>query len=387
MVNQSDVIDERLLALPITESHARATRAQVAVTSPKAVIRHYQDHAQLPPEWEATDAFATSPMQSIIWAQACAASFPSSVQTRFITVEQDGRPIAFAPLIKRRGMPRLTLLGLAELCEPAEFLYADATALEHLANAIAEQSLPIWIERAPKESPMIAALEKAYRRRGLVVVTGAQRYPIITLNDEWTTPEQKLNAGRRSDLRRAERHAEKMGAVSYEIHSPDAETCGPLLEEALAVEAASWKGREGSAIACDRLRAPFYTRYATSAAAKGILRLCFLRINGQAAAMQYAVECGRRFWLLKIGYDECFARCSPGLLLLRHTISEAARRGLHTYEFLGGVEAWTRAWAQETRATVSLRAYPFTPLAMATLTADATRSLWARLKKQVRGER
>ncbi|MFL6215557.1 MAG: GNAT family N-acetyltransferase [Blastocatellia bacterium] len=384
MVNQSDSTGKRLLALPITEPPALTMRAQVSVASPKAVIRHYHDLEQLPPQLETINAFACSPMQSIIWSQACAASFASIGRLRFITVERDGRPIGFAPLVKRQGL-RLELLGLKELCEPAEFLYADAAALEHLANAIAKQSLPLYIERAPNDSPMVAALQKAYRRRGLVVVTPAQGYPTITLDEGWTTPEQKLKAGRRSDFRRAERNAEKMGAVSYEIHSPDAETCGPLLEEALAVEAASWKGREGSAIAYDQLRAPFYKQYAMRAAAKGNLRLCFMRIGGQAAAMQYAVECGERFWLLKIGYDERFARCSPGLLLLRHTISEAARRGLRSFEFLGGIEAWTQVWTEETRPTVSIRAYPINPLAMTTLAADATQSLWAKLKKQRSG--
>jgi CelD/BcsL family acetyltransferase involved in cellulose biosynthesis len=386
MADQTNSIGERLLALPLTEPLAQRARSQTAVASSEAVIRHYQRLEQLPPEWEAIDAFARSPMQSAAWAKACAAAFTAVGHLRFITVEQNGEPTACAPLVERRRWSRLELLGLSELCEPAEFLYADASALEHLARAIARQSAPLYIERAPQDSLMVAALQKAYRRRGLVVVTPAQGYPTITLNDEWATPEQKLNAGRRSDFRRAVRHAEKMGAVSYEIHSPTLAECAPLLEKAFAVEAASWKGREGSALTCDRLRAQFYGRYAAHAAAKGILRLCFLNIGGRAAAMQVAVECGDRFWLLKIGYDERFARCSPGLLMMHHTITEAARRGLRSYEFLGGVEAWTQVWTQETRAMVSLRAYPFTPLAMTVLAADAARSVREKLRKHNRGQ-
>jgi len=385
MANQPNSLGEPLLALPLSEPLAQAARAQTAVASSEAVIRHYHQLEQLPPAWEEIDAFARSPMQSAIWAKACAAAFASVGHLRFITVEQNGQPAAFAPLVKRRRLPRLELLGLRELCEPAEFLYANASALEHLARALANQSLPLYIERAPQDSPTVAALQKAYRRRGLVVISPAQGYPTITLNDEWATPEQKLNAGRRSDFRRAVRHAEKMGAVGYEIHSPSPAECAPLLEKAFAVEAASWKGREGSALACDRLRAPFYGCYAAHAAASGILRLCFMSIDGRAAAMQYAIECGGRFWLLKIGYDERFARCSPGLLLMHHTIGDAARRGLRSYEFLGGVEAWTQVWTQETRPMVSLRAYPFNPLAMMTLVSDAARSVRAKLKTHSRG--
>ena len=44
--------------------------------------------------------------------------------------------------------------------------------------------------------------------------------------------------------------------------------------------------------------------------------------------MQVAVETGGRFWLLKVGYDERFARCSPGSLLLLETIRHAATTGV-----------------------------------------------------------
>lgn len=205
-----------------------------------------------------SNSVAINPTQDEAWVRACAASFASGGRLRFITVERAGRSKALAPLIRRRGLLRWELLGLKELCEPAAFLYADTAALEHLANAIAELSLPVWIERAPADSPMIVALEKAYRRRGRVFIAAAQGYPVITLDASWVTPEQKLNAGRRSDFKRAERHAEKIGAISYEIHSPSVDECGPLLEQAFAVEAAGWKGHEGSALACDRLRAPLW---------------------------------------------------------------------------------------------------------------------------------
>ena len=91
---------------------------------------------------------------------------------------------------------------------------------------------------------------------------------------------------------------------------------------------------------------------------KGALRMCFLRIGDAVAAAQIAVTFGDRFWLLKIGYDEAFARCSPGTLLSLETIRYAAARGLRSYEFLGGPEPWTRMWTDQERPCVSLRVYP-----------------------------
>jgi CelD/BcsL family acetyltransferase involved in cellulose biosynthesis len=99
--------------------------------------------------------------------------------------------------------------------------------------------------------------------------------------------------------------------------------------------------------------------------------LCFLRIGDRIAAAQLAVESDERFWLLKIGYDEAFARYSPGNLLMRETVRYAANRGLLSYEFLGTPEQWTRMWTDRIRACVSIRAYPARPWGVAALVADA----------------
>ena len=106
--------------------------------------------------------------------------------------------------------------------------------------------------------------------------------------------------------------------------------------------------------------AGFFRRYARAAAGLGTLRLCFLRhIDGRpAAAQQPAIETGERFWLLKIGYDPVFGRCSPGTLLIAETIRHAAARGLRAYEFLGAVEPWTALWTEQAHRCVALGVFP-----------------------------
>ena len=69
---------------------------------------------------------------------------------------------------------------------------------------------------------------------------------------------------------------------------------------------------------------------------------------GQDAAAQIAIERGTRFDLLRAGYDERFARCSPGMLLTVESIRYAVRRGLRSYEFNGDAEPWTKVWTSPT---------------------------------------
>ena len=231
----------------------------------------------------------------------------------------------------------------------------------------------LYLKRIPAESPTVAALRRAYRGKGVVISRPHAAYPWVPLDPTWSSPESRLNAGRRSDVRRARRIAEGLGPLRVDVLSPSPGELEPMLEEAFRVEAASWKGRRGFAVLDDAARRAFYKRYAFSAAQRGILRLGFLRIGERAAAMQIAVQSGERFWLLKMGYDETFARCSPGTLLMIETLRYAATRGLRSYEFLGAVEPWTPMWTGLVRPCVSLRAYPATAQGMAALMVDVVK--------------
>jgi hypothetical protein len=327
-------------------------------------------------------------MQRAAWAQAYAATSGAPERSLHVVVAGTPQPTAIAPLVKARGWPaRLELLGVRELYEPLDFVYATPDALAPLADALVRLGLPLLLERLPADSPVVAALRHAYRGRGVVICRPLPEWPgspWIPLDASWQQPEQHLNAGRRSDFRRARRLAEKIGPVRCEVISPTPATLSPLLEEAFRVEATGWKGRSGSALLTSTARGAFYRRYAAAACQQGILRVCFLRIGEQAAAMQLATECAGGFWLLKIGYDEQFAQCSPGMLLMLETIRYAAARSLQSYEFLGTMESWSQLWAPQIHSYVSLRAYPARAQGLAALVADVTKIARYRLGRAAR---
>ena len=332
--------------------------------------------------WDAVAGGSSTPMQRYAWLRACAETPVAGGRLHVVAVGDVSRPAALAPLVCRPGpWRRLELLGLRTLHEPMDFVAADAPALERLADALARLGAPLMLERLHADSAAVPALRKAFRGRGVVITRPAHGWPVVTLDSGQPEPEARLDAGRRSDLRRARRIAEQLGPVTCAIESPDVASFDRLLEDALRTEAASWKGVEGSAVINDPMRGPFYRRYAAAARAEGTLRLCFLRIGDRVAAMQLAVECGQRYWLLKIGYDEAFARCSPGLLLILETLRYAAARGLRSYEFLGTPAPWIRMWTKDIHPCTSLRAYPARGPGIAALASDVARSGWRRLAR------
>lgn len=341
-------------------------RPQVERRYAVRTVRSLEALEEIAPAWEQL-ASRASAASSLAYASAWAAGLET--QRLHILTAGDQQTSAIAPLVSNRGASgRLTLLG-AEMYEILDFLYADEAALAALAQAIVRTGRPLDLKRIPC-GPAAAALEQAYLGQGLVRIQPSGGSPWIAMDDSWREPEMRLESGRRSDLRRARRLAEKMGSVEIQIVAPTPAELPDLLEEVFQVEAAGWKGTHGTALAADPVRGAFFRRYTRKTCTAGTLRICLLRIGGQAAAAQIAVENGARFDLLRAGYDERFARCSPGTLLTCETIRYAAQRGLRSYEFNGDVEPWTHIWTKLEHACCSLRAYPFTVRGTAALIED-----------------
>lgn len=311
------------------------------------------------------------PMLYASWACAYARTFGSE-RLRVLYVGSPARLHAIAPLVTT-GVPgaRLELLGVTEFFEPADFLWSDPAALQSLAEAVVALGVGVRLDRMPADSAVIGALRRAYRGRGWLRVLPRRGCPYIALRPDWAEPERLFDAGRRSDFRRARRRAESIGAVSFEVVAPGPERCKALLDEAYRVEAAGWKGAAGSALSQDTTRGYFFRHFLEAACREGLLRLCFMRIGPRAVAMQVAMETAGRFYLLKIGYDEQYRRCSPGILLMLHTVAYAASRGLKSYELLGDEEDWTRQWTRDARPMAAVVAYPWSWRGVAALGWDA----------------
>ena len=328
--------------------------------------------------WRALGAQSGGPIEQPEWAAACLDANPAAGRLRVFAVRRGDRLVAIAPMVAKsvRGVTRTVMLGVDSQHEPMDLLAADPEALEALARSLARDSRPSVFGRLPADSASVAALRTAFRGHALIVARPRAPFPHIALDESWIEPESHLSPRRRSDLRRAGRRAEQLGEVRADLLAPEPRDVDSLLDEAFRVEASSWKGASGTAIAFDPPKEAFIRSFARRASERGSLRLSFLRIDGRAVAMQIAVVQGGGYWLLKIGYDEEFARCSPGILLLRESIASAARLGLSSFEFLGASESWIAPWTERERGTVCISAYPLGLRGAAALVVDTLDRAW-----------
>ena len=337
------------------------------------VVTDLARFAALASEW---DVFATrlagTPMARHEWLLAAAAAFPSERLAVVLVRDETGSLRAAAPLAVSAFGPfrRLTWLSW-ETGEPQILLYEDLPALEALWRGVRRLGLPVTIRRLTPRSGELALLRSASRGAGLLSLReGTTQTAAAPVGGDWAAFELAMTGNARSEMRRKRRGLEKHGAVVFHALSPTPASVDAHLAELLRVEASGWKGREGSAIVQRPHLARFIADYARRAAASGTLRLFFLSLDGENIAAQMLAETGGRLWQFKIGYDERWARYSPGRLLMFDILRWANAQGLDAVEYLGHGGGWQSRWPVVFTDHASLRFYPPGVSAAAAFVAD-----------------
>jgi CelD/BcsL family acetyltransferase involved in cellulose biosynthesis len=239
-----------------------------------------------------------------------------------------------------------------------DLLALDADALRALSAALFQERVRD-IAAAPLDAsgPALHALSESARASGYrTFVHPVSRAPYLPLAGDLRAYEKSLSRNLRHDVLRRLRRLCETGTVSVAI-SDGSVGLDDMLDDGFRVEALSWKGRRGTAIASRDDTTRFYTGLARWAASTGWLRLAFLRLDGRAIAFQLDLESRSRYYSLKIGYDPEFQRFSPGKLLAYMMVSRAVSSGLEVYELLGTDEPWKDRWTEQAREQVAFRAF------------------------------
>jgi CelD/BcsL family acetyltransferase involved in cellulose biosynthesis len=172
--------------------------------------------------------------------------------------------------------------------------------------------------------------------------------PYLVIEGEWDAYYKKLRGKRRAKLRSRLHRLEEHGAVEVEIVSKEADLA-LALEDGFRIEAAAWKGVNGTAIQSDSYVRAFYTKLAYRMAERGWLRLFFLSVGGNRIAFAYMLECGNKIFALKQGYEPEFSAMSPSTLLVIETLKYAFENGISEYDFLGVDDPWKLEWSNNLR--------------------------------------
>jgi CelD/BcsL family acetyltransferase involved in cellulose biosynthesis len=324
------------------------------------VISDISEFRALKGEWNNLAKEFRNPLYRHEWFDDCVTAYGYGTDLAVFVVRADGALRAIAPLILDRSQLITRLRALThEMGETDNFIYADEPALAVVSAGVLRADSSLILAGLGADSKEVRALCKSSQKRGLLIVrpnTVATAW--VPLDGDWKTIEAKMSGKNRKYIRWARRAAEREGPVRFDVVSLTEDNVDEHLGDAFRVEAAGWKGRAGSAILSDPRRKRFWTIFGRTAARLGILRLFSLRIGNETVAVRMAAEYAGRLWDWKIGYDERWSRCSPGILLTNETLRYACEQRLDGLEFLGQAERWQHRWPIKLRYHTTVRFYP-----------------------------
>lgn len=165
------------------------------------------------------------------------------------------------------------------------------------------------------DSPAGRALLEACGRRGFAVetVSSFERAVLSRRSGYEAYARDHLGAGRRKGLRRQRRRLEERGRLSL-ARFTQGEGLRSAVDAFLALEAAGWKGRRGTALGT-RGPGPALTRGLFGASEELAARADVLSLDDRPIAVSLALVAGGTAFLLKTAHDEDFRAFAPGILL------------------------------------------------------------------------
>jgi CelD/BcsL family acetyltransferase involved in cellulose biosynthesis len=169
-------------------------------------------------------------------------------------------------------------------------------------------------------SPILEAIKGGIS--GYVMSRGARSlYSVLHVEGEFDTYHAGLGKLRR-DLGRFRKKLESRGPASFEIYqgTVESEAC---LHEFLELEASGWKGRNGTSILNDPSVTAFYTTLFRNFALQKRWEWQAIRVGGKLVASGVGIRCGAALMVPKFAFDESFAECRPGSLLVKEVIRYA----------------------------------------------------------------
>ena len=208
----------------------------------------------------------------------------------------------------------------------------------------------VVLQQVPAESKTLTSIQQfAEHDQWEVGSWAARRSPYLSLADIPLEALDRTRASQRFNLRKRHERLSKRGPVDVEVIT-DTAAVHDAIQDGLRIEAAAWKGDEGTAILSDRDVTAFYTRLAEREADLGNLRLSFLRVGGKRISFSYILRSQDALYGVKIGYDPDYHAYSPGHVLLNLILQEACASGYTEYDFLGSDDEWKLEWTRESRA-------------------------------------
>ena len=219
----------------------------------------------------------------------------------------------------------------------------------------------LWLEPIESDSPRWLALVEVLNEAGI-----SSELIDLTTIDETLLPESweaylaSRSRNHRRNIRRRWRSFAAEGGRLIVHRQPAVDALRGILRRGFEVETRCWKHRRGSTVLETPGMFDFYCAQARVLAERDQLLLALLELNARPIAFQYGFLAKGCYSLMKIAYDEAYAKLSPGQLLMGQMIHwmEEHEPELKRLDFLGPSSEATRSWRTGSYRVARLVAAP-----------------------------
>lgn len=305
-------------------------------------------------EWNQLAEQSGWPTGRFEYFSAAYQAFHSNDELKILTIRSQGRLLLLLPLIRvsRFLLPWHVNVGGESLFEPAPLLMDRNFHSASLGDLQLASNIPITLDRIVGGDRLLECrILRSY------LYSSNRSYSADT-SLGWESYLSRRSSRRRADLRRAERKAGGHENIHYVEYLPWDNEYETAFHRAVAVEDRNWKGRNKSSLVNLPKHRNFLWSLGEKSSANFCLKVVTLFVGEEAAAVQWVIDDGEAYWVLKIGYDEKFADASPGLLLCIRTIQYCCQTNRKRYCFLGAAEPWIKPWSDTEYIDNSFHLFP-----------------------------
>ncbi len=219
-------------------------------------------------------------------------------------------------------------LLLALPVQPARKFYCSTasdftcSSLPLVSNALSQEAVlaftnqlerPLLLRDLPIDSRFYRQLRQASGQ--LSVLNKWQRASLKVVGDFDTWFADNFDKKRRKEFKRLRNRLAEQGVLKLETLNQSSDF-SRYVDDFMELESRGWKGKRGTAIKAQAEKSSAFHNICEKLHANGRLRFWILRFNGHAIAALFGIVSGSQAQIVKIAYDENFAKYSPGVLLV-----------------------------------------------------------------------
>ena len=313
------------------------------------IIQNKKELLEIEEGWDKLAKKFCHPFSSFNWYYSAIRTFNNSEDIYVLVTFDSNDLTGIAPLIKYgiNRISHLEIAGYTSHFEPCSLLYKDDKSKNYLLNCLLKLNVPVVLHRIPEIFHLYNDLKMNSNFNTFIISRKGSKSGVVKVNGNWSQYYNQFSSRRRYQFRRIRRKISEFGELKFEIVTPNINQFNWYFNELLRVEASGWKGQEQTALEYEPTLQNFYKKYAINACKANLLKFFILYLSKKIIAIAMCIEEYETLWELKIGYDDQWAKFSPGTQLTFEIMCYTFKNNYKSYEFLGSLENWQLFWVNE----------------------------------------